>query len=130
MKETTISDKPRGFPWRVRDKVRLALIFVMAAAIFSFHFFLDGVWVNLALKIYLLTALLFGWLLVDSYPPFATARFLKVMTLVVPGHLVVLALVVWVSLKFPGLDHLPRAEYGVLSVILAFEAKMSWRILE
>jgi hypothetical protein len=92
--------------------------------------FVNALWAGVALRAYLLTALLFGALLAGDYPPFGGRWFWKaVLPIAVMHSFVVFGLVI-VGLEFPEVNGLPRLVYGFLAVILVGEWRLSLRIIE
>lgn len=108
------------------NTLRVALVVCGAAPLL---YFWHAYWVHAALLAYLLTAGLFGIVLLGEYPPFRTAWFWKTMVPIVVVHSAIVGGVVWLNLEVPGINKAPRALYGFASLILAIEWRLSVRLI-
>ena len=113
---------------QVRNKytIRIVLIGCIGLPLLFFQ----GAWARLTLEGYLLTALLFGALLVPEYPPAGTRWFWKAMLPIAIIHLAVVFGLVTLSLEVPEINRLPRMVFGFLSVTLVAEWRLSLLIIE
>jgi hypothetical protein len=86
---------------------------------------------DLLLKAYVLTALLFGWLLAGDYPPVGTRWFWKAMVPLFLMHSAVLYGFVQMTLYFPysGAKLPTRMVWGFLGAAVFFEYRVSLRII-
>jgi hypothetical protein len=109
-----------------KDTIRFVLVLCSAA---PFFFFLQTSWVRAALLGYLLTACLFGLLLVPDYPPVGTTWFWKAMMPIIVVHLAIVFGLVWLDLKVPDINRMPRMLYGFAGMILVIEWRLSLRII-
>jgi hypothetical protein len=109
------------------DRIRLAVILFGATPLL---FFLHASWVRSALLGYLLTALLFGFVLVPTYPPLNTAWFWKAMIPITVFHSAIIFGLVWLDLKIPEVNKMPRALYGFAAIILVIEWRIAVRIID
>lgn len=93
-------------------------------------FFIHGVWGELLLKAYLLTALL-AYILLSSYWESSGQRwFWEAMALVLLFHSPIVLALAKLNLEFPQIDRIPMATYSVLTLILGAELLISLRIIE
>jgi hypothetical protein len=93
-------------------------------------FFFHGVWAELLLKAYLLTALLLSGLLLSDWESTSELWFWKAMTPIVAVHSLVVLGLAKLNLEFPQIDRLPRVTYGVLTIVLSAEVLGSMRVIE
>ena len=112
----------------MRNKYTIRLVLIGCIGL-PFLFF-QAAWARLTLEGYLLTALLFGALLVPEYPPVGTRWFWKAMLPIAIMHSVIVFGLVMLSLQVPEINRLPRMVFGFLSVILVAEWRLSLRIIE
>ena len=105
---------------RDKDTVRIIVICCVGSPLFFLHY----TWANMALQAYLLTALLFGMLLVGEYPPLGSRWFWKTIVPLMTLHSVVVAGIITANLRIPGINRSPRVLYGFLGVIGVLE----WRL--
>ncbi len=90
---------------------------------------IHAAWANAVLVAYSMTAVLFGILLIDEFPPVGSAQFWRA---VIPTTLVHLALVMGLVvfiLKVPSINQLPRIVFGLLGIIVAIEFRVALRII-
>jgi hypothetical protein len=108
------------------DTIRFVLVLCGAA---PFFFFLGTGWARAALLGYLLTACLFALLLVPDYPPVGTAWFWKAMVPIIVVHSAIVFGLVWLDLKVPEMNSMPRMLYGFAGMFLVIEWRLSLRII-
>jgi hypothetical protein len=109
-----------------QDTIRLVLILFGAV---PFFFFLSTSWARAALLAYILTAFLFGLLLIPDYPPVGTSWFWKAMIPIIVFHGLVIFGLVWLNLSIPDVNRMPRMLYGFAGIILMIEWRLSLRII-
>ena len=114
-----------------RDKFRFVVVVCGALFLIGWRLYSDAVWPDLILKIYLLTAPLFGMLLPADYPPRRNAYFWKAMAPIILMHTVVLLVVVKLTLYFAYAQvKLPvRMVFGFISAAVFVEYFVSLRII-
>jgi len=83
-----------------RDNFLFAMVVCGALPLVGWRLYTDAVRPDLILKIYLLTAPLFGMFLPADYPPRRSAYFWKAMAPIILMHAVVLLIVVKLTLYF------------------------------
>jgi len=110
-----------------RDYIRIVLVLCGAVPLL---YFWHAQWIHAAILSYLLTAGLFGVVLVAMYPPYGTSRFWKSIIPIVVGHTVIMSALVWVDLKFPYINMWPRALYGSAFIILTIEWRLAILLIE
>jgi hypothetical protein len=93
-------------------------------------FFFQGVWAELLLKAYLLTALLLSGLLLCYWESTSELWFWKAMIPIILVHSGILIGLAKLNLEFPQMDRLPRATYGALTAVLSAEVLGFRRIIE
>ncbi len=110
-----------------KDSIRIVLILCGGLPLL---FFWHTKWIHAALLVYLITTLLFFVVLAGDYPPFATRWFWKSMIPITVIHSGIVAGLTWLDLNVPYINETPRALYGFAVIILAFEWRISLRIIE
>jgi hypothetical protein len=110
-----------------KDTIRFVLLLCSAV---PFFFFLQTSWVRTALLGYLLTACLFGLLLVPDYPPVRTSWFWKALIPIITIHSAIILGLVWLDLRVPEINRMPRMLYGFAAMIVVIEWRLSLRIIE
>jgi hypothetical protein len=110
-----------------KDTIRFVLLLCSAV---PFFFFLQTSWVRTALLGYLLTACLFGLLLVPDYPPVSTSWFWKALIPIITIHSAIILGLVWLDLRVPEINRMPRMLYGFAAMIVVIEWRLSLRIIE
>jgi hypothetical protein len=110
-----------------KDTIRFVLLLCSAV---PFFFFLQTSWVRTALLGYLLTACLFGLLLVPDYPPVRTSWFWKALIPIITIHSAIILGLVWLDLRVPEINRMPRMLYGFAAMIVVIEWRGSLRIIE
>jgi hypothetical protein len=93
-------------------------------------FFVHGVWGELLLKAYLLTAFLLFILLWSDWESTNELWFWKAMIPIILVHSGILLGLAKLNLEFPQIDRLPRLVYGALTVVLGVEVLGFTRIIE
>jgi hypothetical protein len=113
------------------DRTRFALVIAGALPLIWWAFSSDDVWASLWLDIYLLTAMLFGYLLPPQYPPIGSRWFWKSMVPLFAIHLVTCSAIVkttdffsYLGVKFP-----TRTVYGLVAAALALEYAIAVRLI-
>ena len=110
-----------------KDTIRFVLLLCSAV---PFFFFLQTSWVRTALLGYLLTACLFGLLLVPDYPPVRTSWFWKALIPIITIHSAIILGLVWLDLRVPEINRMPRMLYGFAAMIVVIGWRLSLRIIE
>jgi hypothetical protein len=110
-----------------RDNIRIALVLCGAVPLL---YFWHAQWIHAALLTYLLTAGLFGVVLVAMYPPFGTNWFWRSIIPIVVGHLAIIFAFIWLDLEFPDINKWTRALYGFAVIILAIEWRLAILLIE
>ena len=90
----------------------------------------NATWSKPLLMVYLLTAVLFGILLVGEYPEVGTTSFWKSLVITGALHLVVVLGVLTLNLRFPEVNRLPLVAYGGVAFLIVIEWKLFLRIIE
>ena len=101
------------------DTVRFVVIGLSAIP----FLFSDAAWARASLAVYLLSALLFAGMLIGEYPPITTRAFRISICWMLSIHCIVV-LLLFLSLRIPGLHTFPRVLYGILGLVLVSE----WRL--
>lgn len=110
-----------------KDTIRFIVVLCSAA---PFFFFLQTSWVRAALLGYLPTACLFGLLLVPDYPPVGTRWFWRAMIPIIVVHSAIIFGIVWLNLKFPDINRMPRMLYGFAGTMIFIEWRLCQRIID
>jgi hypothetical protein len=106
----------------------IRLVIILCGTI-PFFFFLDKSWGHAALLGYSLTAFFFGLLLVPDYPSLGTSWFWKTMIPIVVAHLGIVFGLVWLDLRLPEINRMPRWLYGLATLILFLEDYVATRFI-
>lgn len=93
-------------------------------------FFFHGVWAEILLKAYLLTALLLSGLLLSYWESTCELWFWRGMIPIITAHTLIVLGLAKLNLEFPQIDRLPRVTYGVLAAVLAAEVLGFMRVIE
>ena len=114
-----------------RDNLLFAVVACVALALIGWRIYADALWPDLILKIYLLTAPLFGMLLPGDYPPCRSSYFWKAMGPIVLMHAVVLFVFVTLALYFAKIQvKLPVGMvFGFITATVFLEYFLSLRII-
>jgi hypothetical protein len=81
-------------------------------------FFMPGVWGEVLLKVYLLTAFLFFILLSSYWESTSELWYWKAMVPISLVHAGIVTALVRLNFEFPQIDRLPRMTYSVLTLLL------------
>jgi len=107
----------------------IRLVLILCGAV-PFLLFLNSNWAHAALLGYMLTACLFGLLLVPEYPPLGTRWFWKSMIPIFVLHAAVIGALVWLNLSVPEMNRMPRMLYGYAGFVLVVEWQLAKRIVD
>jgi hypothetical protein len=114
-----------------RDNFLFVVVVCGVLPLIGWRLYTDAVWPDLILKVYLLTAPLFGMLLPADYPPRRSTYFWKAMAPIVLVHSVVLLVVVKLTLYFAYAHvKLPvRIVFGFITAAVFVEYFVSLRVI-
>jgi hypothetical protein len=105
------------------------VIVILCSAI-PFLFFWHKTWMQAALLGYLMTALFFCVVLAGEYPPFASKWFWRAMVPIILVHCSLVASLVWLDFAVPYLNRLPRALYGLATILLTAEWRFAMYLID
>jgi hypothetical protein len=112
-----------------RDRVRKIVFVVLCIGCIPF-FLWRGIWGEVLLKVYALTALVSFMILSSYWRSIREQWFWEAVGLILPIHIGIVLAVVWLNLSFPQIDRLPRVAYSLLTAVFLAEISTARRLIE
>jgi len=112
------------------NQAELLLYFSIIICGLPLLFLVHSKWASSAVFAYVLTACIFGVVLIGEYPPFGSIWFWKAVPLIITVHATIVAGLIYLDMKVPAINRGPRGGYGILLVTFVAESKLFHGIID